>query len=166
MYPIEKLSKSCSVRKLTEDDIPKMLELCKNNPLYYEHCPPEVSKDGLRSDMAALPPRKTMEDKYYLGLFQGSELLAILDIITGYPNEETAFWGFFMVKKEKQGRGFGSKLVAELCEALKDDFKAVRLGYVSSNPQSKYFWEKNGFAPTGVISKTELYDIVVMEKKL
>ncbi len=166
MLSIANLSKSCQVRRLTEANLPQMLALCQGNPLYYEHCPPAVTEDSLRQDMAALPPRKTLEDKYFLGFFQGEELVAILDLITAYPNPETAFFGFFMVKKERNGTGFGSQLVEELCRALKADFRHIRLGYVSSNPQSKHFWEKNGFIPTGVISKTEHYDIVVLEKTL
>ncbi len=166
MFPIETLSKSCRVRRLTEEDLPQMLALCQGNPLYYEHCSPAVSIESLKQNMQALPPRKTGEDKYFLGLFQGTELVAILDLITAYPNSETAFWGFFMLKKEKQGQGLGSQLVQELCVALKGEFAFVRLGYVKTNPQSKHFWEKNGFSATGVISKTENYDIVVMEKKL
>ena len=71
-------------------------------------------------DMTALPPEKCAEDKHYLGFFDGETLIAVLDLIERYPKNDTAYIGFFMTKKERQGYGLGST-----------------------------FWEKNGFALTG-----------------
>ena len=45
-------------------------------------------------------------------------------------------------------------------------FSSVRLGRVKGNPQSKRFWEKNGFAPTGVETDGGGYTIVVMRREL
>lgn len=67
-----------------------------------------------------------------------------------YPQEGTAYLGFFMTKKATQGRGIGSALIGELLDELrKASCKKVRLAVDRGNPQSKAFWEKNGFALTG-----------------
>lgn len=161
------LSERYCVRRLTEADIPVMLELCRGNPLYYQHCPPEPTEATIREDLAALPPRKTMEDKHFLGFFDGEELVALLDLITGFPTPDIAFWGFFMLRADRQGRGEGSALVQELCSALgKQGFRAVRLGWVKTNPQAGTFWKKNGFAETGASWDTNGYTVVYGQKEL
>lgn len=163
---IESLSKKYRVSKLGEKDIPAILKVCEGNPQYYAYCPPAVSAESIRQDMRALPPGKELQDKYYLGFWDGEILIAVLDLILEYPNKDTAFIGFFMMNQDMQGKGVGSDIVEEICTHLKEQFLAVRLGYVKGNPQSEHFWKKNGFLPTGVISKTEAYDVVVMEKRI
>ena len=155
-----------AARKLTEADIPALLALCEGNPMYYRHCPPPVSAQSLREDMRALPPGKGMEDKHYLGIFDGERLIAVMDLILGFPDERTAFIGFFMVDASRQGRGVGSRIVRETFEHLAPAFSSVRLGYVQGNEQSRRFWEKNGFTPTGVTTGTPAYTIVVMQREL
>ena len=49
-----------------EEDIPEILALCEKNTLYYRYCPPFVSEQSIRDDMNALPPGKTVSDKYYV----------------------------------------------------------------------------------------------------
>ena len=96
-FQIEQLSKQYEVRKLTDTDVAAVYALCKGNPLYYQYCPPFVTEDSIRADMAALPPHKTVEDKYYLGFFEGDRLMAVMDLILRFPTEETVFVGFFMM---------------------------------------------------------------------
>ena len=45
-------------------------------------------------------------------------------------------------------------------------YKEIRLGYVSGNKQSEHFWLKNGFKKTNLISKEELYDVVILNRIL
>ena len=93
---IDCFSEKYTVRRLADEDIGKVLELCKRNPLYYKHCPPEVTRESIAEDMRNLPPKKNVQDKYYLGYFQGKDLVAVMDFIDKYPNDETVFIGFFM----------------------------------------------------------------------
>ena len=161
------LSARYAVRRLTEADLPALLALCRSNPLYYRHCPPAPSAESLLGDLAALPPRRTLADKYYLGFFDGETLIAVLDLIPGFPKPEIAFWGFFMLRAERQGRGEGSALVSELCAALaRRGFRAVRLGWVRGNPQAERFWKKNGFAETGVSYDAGGYTVVMARREL
>ena len=155
------------VWELQESDATAVLKLWEGNPLYFTHCPPAPSLEGVIGDMQALPPGKGAEDKYYLGFFEGEKLAAVLDLIDGYPDRETAFIGFFMVDSAFQGKGTGSSIVSSLLRALKkENFCRVRLGYVKGNPQSEAFWIKNGFIKTGIESSRKLYTVVWMEKEL
>ena len=163
---ITKLSNTYDIKYLTGQDIPKIMELCKGNPQYYEHCPPEVSEESIRKDMTALPPRKTKDDKHYFGFFEGDSLVAVMDLIEKYPDENTAFIGFFMMNKDLQSNGIGSRIISDVCNVLKKSFTHIRLGYVSTNMQARNFWMKNGFDHTGIQSKGELYTVNILEKTL
>ena len=163
---ISELCVNYEVKAAVEEDITDILRLCRGNPMYYRYCPPEISEEGVREDMVKLPPNKGKEDKFYLCLRDKGRLVAVMDLILKYPDEETAFIGFFMVDRDYQGKGVGSGIVGEVLGCLKKEYSAVRLGYVKGNEQSRHFWEKNGFVPTGKIVKQEKYEIVMMEKNL
>ncbi len=162
---IQKLSSKFQVRALTEADIDSILSLTAGNSLFFQHCPPDATRESILADMRALPPRTTYQDKFYLGFFDKNRLIAVLDLILHYPNPETAFIGFFMLDISAQAKGLGSKMVAEILGCLGyHGFLHTRLGYVKGNPQSRAFWLKNGFLDTGVESKTESYTIVALQR--
>lgn len=164
---ITRFSTRYAVRLLGEADIPQILTLCSKNGLYYQYCPPFVTEDSIRKDMQALPPRKTMDDKFYIGYFDGDKLIAVMDFIRGFPDEQTAFIGFFMLDVSVQGHGEGSAIIAELCAHLSEvGFAFVRLGWAKGNPQSSHFWRKNGFAETGVTYDAGGYTVIVAQKPL
>ena len=161
------ISSFYSVRRLNENDIPAVLALSSGNGLYYRYCPPLPNEESVRTDMNALPPGKEPADKHYLGYFKEGRLIAVLDLIAGYPNAETAFIGFFMVEASVQGTGVGSRIIGELCAFLRgSDFTAVRLGWVKGNLQAERFWRRNGFAPTGAEHDMGLLTVVQAERRL
>ncbi len=164
---VQKLSKRYRVRRLTETDADKVYALSVENPIYYKYCPPFVTRESILHDMRALPPQTTYDDKYYIGYFEEDKLIAVMDLILGYPNEETAFIGLFMMEKGSQGKGIGSAIVEECFEFLDNiGYRFIRLGFAKGNPQSEAFWVKNGFVRTGVEADNGDYTVVVMEKKI
>lgn len=164
---IKKLATHYIIRKLAESDLEMIYQLACENELYYKHCPPFVTRDSIRQDMCALPPGKSLDDKYYIGFFDEERLIAIMDLIDGYPDADTAYIGLFMVDQENQNRGVGSQIIGECTSALTAmGFKRIMLGYVNGNPQAEHFWTKNGFYPTGVEDKQENYTVVVMKRIL
>ena len=81
-----------------------------------------MTKESILNDMAALPPRTPRDRKYYLGYFQGEKLIAVLDLILGYPNAATAFIGLFMMAKSEQGQGAGSRIITDCAAFLRSLF--------------------------------------------
>lgn len=146
MLNIKNLSKDYKVEKLTEDDVETIYNLCQGNKLFYRYCQAEPSREQILSDLYIRPEGLSKDDKYYLGFFKDEVLVAVLDILDGYPDEETCFIGFFMVNILFQGQGIGSEIIENLLEYIKKVGKGkVRLGIDKGNPQSKAFWQKNGF---------------------
>ena len=90
-----------------------------------------------------------------------------MDLIFKFPNDTTAYIGFFMINKAVQGKGIGSEIIRELLIYLKKaGFSYVRLGYVKGNKESEGFWVKNGFVKTGVEKVEEDCTIIVLQREL
>ena len=143
---INELSKDYKVRKLTESDVDIIFDLCKDNEIFYRYHPPFVTKQSIIDDLKALPPNKTYEDKYFIGFFENETLVAVMDLITAYPDLETAFIGFFMLNKSFQHKGIASKIIQDTIDYLETErYRKIRLGVDKGNPQSYSFWKKNGF---------------------
>ncbi len=161
---IEKLSDKYQVRKLGKADIGDIYELSIGNSLYFHYCPPMVTMESILDDMNALPPNMTIENKFYIGFYENGVLVAIMDLITNYPNEQAAFIGLFMVNSRYQNKGIGSTIIQETKKYLKAaGFECIRLAHVKDNPQSKTFWKKNHFIPTGEEFDRNLYTVAAMQ---
>lgn len=163
---IKRLSQQYTVKIIEDKDVLSVFHLCEKNPQYYRFCPPMVTVQSVKDDMIALPSGKSQDDKFYIGFWKKDTLVAVMDLILKYPNDTTVFVGFFMMNADLQGNGIATAIIKEAFMFLKQNYKAVRLGYVKGNKQAEHFWKKNGFEPTGVVTKTEAYDIVMMEKML
>ena len=146
MIDISKFSKRYSVRVFEESDVETLVEICKQNTVFYEYTEARPTKENILNDMKATPPGITMDDKYYFGFFDDRELIAIMDLIDGYPKAEIAYIGFFMMNPQYQGKQIGTAIIGETVEYLCGTGKtAVRLAIDKGNPQSAHFWKKNGF---------------------
>lgn len=146
MLNIKNMSETYNVEKLTENDIETIYRLCQGNKLYYRYCQAEISREQILRYLYLRPEGVNEDNKYYLGFFKDELLVAVLDILNGYPDEKTCFIGFFMVNILYQGQGIGTEIIESVLAYIKKIGKAkVRLGIDKENPQSKAFWKKNGF---------------------
>ena len=154
-------------RKLTEANVPDILDLYLENTEYFMHCPPSPSRETVKEDLTALPPGKKAADKYFIGIFDGDFLVAVMDLIDRYPDNRTAFIGLFMVSKSCQRKGVGTYIVKALSQTLKaEGYMRIRLGYMKTNLSAQSFWLKQGFQPTGTESAREHYTVIEAEKRL
>ena len=164
---ISLLSADYTIRQLTPADVDTVYHLCAENTLFYKYHPPFATREDIINDMSALPPGKEMKDKFYLGFFSGDILVAVMDLILNYPEEKTAYIGFFMMKKEMQGCGNGTKLINGCAEFFaQSGFIKIRLAIDKGNPQSEHFWSKNGFTKTGEEYPHDVSAYLPMEREL
>ncbi len=154
-------------RKLTESDVSDILNLYLDNTEYFKHCPPCPNCETVKEDLVALPPTKKATDKYFVGIFDGKSLVAVMDLIDRYPDNQTAFIGFLMVSKNQQGKGVGTFIVKALSQTLiADGYMRIKLGYIKTNLSAHSFWLKQGFQPTGTESARGHYTVIEAEKTL
>lgn len=143
---IEKLSDAYTIRCLTDADVPMLCAWMLRNDQYFRYCGGSTTPERVRQDLTLCPPGTTPAQKHYVGFFDADTLVAVMDLIDGYPDADTAFIGFFMMNKDLQGQGTGTAIVREVLAALRAlGYTAVRLGIDKENPQSNHFWRKNGF---------------------
>lgn len=166
MIEITRLSRRYEVRRLEDSDADSILELCRGNSQYYRYCGAEATEEQIRNDLHITPPGKDPSDKYYVGFYQGETLVAVMDLIDGYPEPEIGFIGFFMMNAAFQGKQIGSAIIRETAEYLRSAGKtAIRLAIDKGNPQSTHFWQKNGFRVIREIER-DGWTVLVAEKGL
>lgn len=164
---IQVQSTNYTVKPLTEAELPVLYAFCRENTTYYNYMKSQPTLENLREDMTALPPGRRLEDKHFVGYWKKDRLVAVLDLIEGYPNEETAYIGWFILNRQLQGLGIGKQLIRELLAVIScSGFSFVELGYIEDNKEARAFWEGQGFFPTGREVDTESYRIVCMKKEL
>lgn len=155
------------VKRFTEEDVASIYTLCKGNPNYYVYLKTIPTVANIQSVFNELPPNKTMEDKFFVGFYHDNQLIAVMDLIMGYPDLNTAFIGWFMMNKDIQRTGIGTEIITEtLCYLKEESFRYARLGYIKGNKESQQFWLKNKFLPNGIESETEDYTVVLMQREL
>ena len=160
------LSKRYSIRRMDDSDADSILELCKGNTQYYLYCQAEPSKEQILNDLHITPPGIDPSAKYYIGFYQGNTLVAVMDLIDGYPAPGIAFIGFFMMRKEFQGNQVGSAIIQETAAYLKTlGMTAIQLGIDKGNPQSTHSWKKNGFVVKEEIDRGD-WTVLLAEKAL
>ena len=147
MMQIKLFSSQYKIHRLTDQNIDEIYHLLSKNVLYYEYCPPFVTRESIREDMKILPPGKEQKDKYYIGFYQDEKLIAVMDFIDGYPEKGIAYIGFFMTDTSLQNH-------------------SVRLAWVKGNPQSEHFWLKNGFVQLRETTSNAADEVILAEKML
>jgi RimJ/RimL family protein N-acetyltransferase len=166
MIDISMLSSRYEIRRMELSDADDILNFCRKNTLFYQYCEAEPSKEQVINDLQITPPGIDPSDKYYIGFFRGEELVAVMDLIDGYPEPDMGFIGFFMMNADLQGKQIGSGIIQDVCAYLKRTGKtAVRLGIAKENPQAKHFWRKNGFITIKEVERVG-WTVLVAEKKL
>ena len=166
MIDLSALSCRYDIRKLGDPDADSILKLCEGNAQFYRYCEANPTREQVLNDLHITPPGIDLKDKYYIGFYQGDALVAVMDLIDGYPTPDIAFIGFFMMEKRLQGQNLGSAIILETASYLKSAGKtAIRLAIDKANPQSTHFWKKNGFAVIDEIDRGD-WTVLVAEKTL
>jgi hypothetical protein len=102
MFDISKLSTHYCVRYMSDSDADALLAFCLRNDQYYRYCGKQPSRELILHDLHITPPNTSADAKYYIGFYDGDILVAIMDLIDGYPDSDTAFIGFFMMNRQLQ----------------------------------------------------------------
>lgn len=143
---IDALSTSHQVRRITEADISDVYALCKSNQKYYEALNTAPTVESLTEIISSVPEGAGSEDKHFVGFYQDGRLISVLDLITGYPEKDDAFIGWFMVDGHLQRQGIGSQIFADVRAAMTGQgYDYLSLSCEKENTEAIAFWQAQGF---------------------
>lgn len=141
------------LRPIEADQVESLQELIESDPGYTERItgyPPGPA--DAQSLLTMCPPDLAETAKLVLGAWQGDELVAVVDLLRGYPEDGTAFIGLLEVHGKHQCRGLGATtygLVEQLVASHWPEIHKFRLAVVDTNADAAKFCITMGFEPTG-----------------
>ncbi|MEV4267693.1 GNAT family N-acetyltransferase [Kribbella sp. NPDC049584] len=142
------------LRPIGSGDVDALQELIESDPGYTERVtgyPPGPA--DAQSLLLMRPEDLPEESKVVLGAFEADQLVAVVDLLRGFPNERTAFIGLLEVHAKHQGLGYGRttyELVERYVATTWPEIRTLRLAVVDTNAQvAAGFWRRQGFEPTG-----------------
>ena len=143
------LSTSHQVRRITQADISYVYALCKSNQKYYEYTNDAPTGESLTEIISRLPEGAGANDKHFVGFYADDRLVSVLDLITGYPKQDDAFIGWFMVDGHLQRQGIGSQIFADVRAAMAGQgYDYLSLSCEKENTEAIAFWKAQGFKAT------------------
>jgi len=143
---IEALSTSHEVRRITQADIADVYGLCKSNQKYYAYTNSAPTVESLTEIISRVPEGAELGDKYFVGFYEQGRLVSVLDLITGYPEKDDAFIGWFMVDGRLQRHGIGSQIFADVRAAMAGQgYDYLALSCEKENAEAIAFWQSQGF---------------------
>lgn len=163
---VKALSAEYDVRKITENDITDVYRLCKENKYFYRDLGHIATKESLTEVISNVNSQEG-NDKYFVGFYDEGRLIAVADFIVGYPKEDKAFLGWYVVDAKQQRKGIGSQIFADIRANLKAiGINNISLGCVVENEIAVNFWKGLGFTPTGSGKTVGKHTVVTYERNI
>jgi GNAT superfamily N-acetyltransferase len=139
------------VRRVSEEDAPiirKLGERCLDHLELHYGSPPDPGQ-MIRDLLSDLPPRKTLVDKFGMGVFDGTQrLIGAIDVIRDYPEPREWYLGLLVLDPAHRNQGLGAALMDTLTEWLVRHGAAhLRLAVSEHNEAGQRFWARRGFEP-------------------
>ena len=165
---IQTLSTQYKVRKITEADISPVYRLAKSNRRYYRYLGRIPTRESLTEIISEVPEGVSPVCKHFVGFYNEEDILiAVMDLITGYPESDDAFIGWLMVDGEKQGRGIGSGIFADVRAAMKAaGYDYMSLAVIKKNEEALKFWKEQGFKVVEETVSTDGYEVYKMARDI
>ena len=169
---IQSLGTAYDVRRLTAADVADVYGLARTNRKFYEALGTHLTVDGLTDVISRVPEGAGANAKLFVGFFDPvddgyQELVAVMDLIMGYPEAKTAFIGWFMVDAALQGQGIGSDIFADVRASMSaQGFTAMELACPANDEGARAFWEAQGFAASGEAYYNGEYDVIRMRRDI
>lgn len=173
-FDISMLSSEYEVRRIGEADIEDVYRLSRSNRKYYRSIGKEPKRRNLTDVITDVPDGVPVKSRHFFGFYDRNEndgadekLVAVLDLITGYGENDDAWIGWFMVDAELQGQGIGSQIFADVRAAMKGQgFDYLSLGVIKENEDAIEFWKNQGFSMTGEETERDGRTVLTMGRNI
>ncbi|MDO4889956.1 MAG: GNAT family N-acetyltransferase [Coriobacteriaceae bacterium] len=165
---IQSLGTGYEVRRLTEADITDVVLLMRSNRRHWRKMGVKPSRSRLTEIISSVPGATGGEDSYFVGFYDDdADLVAVLDLICGYPEPDDAFIGWFMVDDAQQGRGVGSAIFADVRASMKaQGYDHLEVRCPKESAPSLAFWQAQGFELDGTQSDGGGYTVVGLQRDI
>ena len=169
---IQSLGTNYDVRRITAADIADVYRLARSNRAFYEQLGVKLTVEGLTDVITRAPEGAGANSKLFFGFYDPvddgyQELVAVMDLIMGYPEASSAFIGWFMVDAARQGQGIGSDIFADVRASMAaQGFTALELACPAHDEGARAFWETQGFTATGEAYYNGEYDVIRMRREI
>jgi len=152
-----------------EKECRQAYEIYRGNRKYFKLVSGSSPKpEMIQEDRLAAPEGFDLHRKKYGLYLAGDTPVAVVDVLEGFPQEDTYLIGLFMIDADLQGKGIGQMLYRQMeKQAVGAGYRKMRLGVVEGNDRALAFWENVGFTVTKMSEDIERkQSIYVMEKFL
>ncbi|MEV6287130.1 GNAT family N-acetyltransferase [Kribbella sp. NPDC051770] len=144
------------IRALGAADVDALQALIESDAGYTERITGYPPGAADAQSLLMMRPEGLAEDaKVVLGAFDGDELVAVVDLLRGYPEPSYAFIGLLEVRGDRQGRGVGGATYGLGEQYVAEEWPEVRrlrLAVVDTNAEvAAPFWISQGFESTGEV---------------
>lgn len=133
----------------SDDDINLLQELCEESEDFFVTItdnPP--AKDEAKNYLEALPPDKSYDDKFALGVFDKDDnrLIGFLDIIKDYRENSRWCLATLIISPRYRGKGIGSRVLSNLENfVIRQGGNTIILVVQEQNKKGYNFWQLKGF---------------------
>jgi GNAT superfamily N-acetyltransferase len=137
-----------TARLLEEKDLPALQGLCDACADYHVLIFGEPAGPGEAQHLVTeLPPGRTLEDKYFFGLFTPRpRLCGALDLVRDVREPGEWYLGLLLLEPGARGHGLGEGVVrAAEAWAHEQGARRMRLACAEQNTGGRRFWERMGY---------------------
>ncbi|AYO56206.1 GNAT family N-acetyltransferase [Acinetobacter sp. WCHAc060033] len=154
------------VIQTNETDILTIQSIYEGSPHYFQMV--QGQTDTVRHDLQALPNGCSSEQKFFYAIYSNKIAIGCMDLIRGYPNQQTIFIGLLLFKESHQCLGFGVKALGFIIELAQQwECHRIRIAVLESNQRALSFWLREGFVELYRRNKNDNHlPVIVMEKVL
>jgi GNAT superfamily N-acetyltransferase len=142
-----------SVRVLSLADSADLQHLLEADPGYAERVEGRPPSPGAAVELLTeAPPGVGPDGKVVLGGFVGDDLVAVVDLVRGWPRPEEAMIGLLQVHPGRTGQGLGRLVHESVLARVRTwpEVTTLRAAIVETNAShAAPFWSALGYAPTG-----------------
>ena len=163
---IEALSTELAAHELEGSNLTDVLMLMRSNRQYYRRLNERPNKAQLTNMISDKPEGAT--SAHLVGFYDDLDgLVAVMDLVCGTPNKTSALIRWFMVAADKQRKGVGSALFADVRAALgAQGYRHLELQIPEAAEEAQAFWNAQGFSPTGKRDDTGRYPVITLARDI
>lgn len=127
------------------NDVEKLCENCSDYYILVDGVLPTIKE--VNEIFTDLPPNKSYEDKFVLGIFTNNDkLVGLVDLIRDFPTVGEWMLGLMIIDADERGNGLGTIAHKALNEwAISLGAKTFRIGVVQENYGALKFWTGLGY---------------------